>query len=128
MRWSDMIFVTSCPARFTLRSYSKFTTDNCPAEHLFLTFDARTGSQSEQTLFENGIVLVPEGQCEADHLMAIANAGQAILRPAISTRTCVVVREIFPRVPVSTVVLADGPPGTFGKIRSPALPVLLSVP
>ena len=51
---------------------------------------------------------------------------QAIFRPAIGTWTRVVVREIFPRV-VSTVVLADGTPGTFGKIRFPALPVLLSV-
>src|ERR1700739_3648267 len=35
MMWSDMIFVASCPARFTLRSYPKFTIGNCAAEHLF---------------------------------------------------------------------------------------------
>jgi hypothetical protein len=59
--------------------------------------------------------------------MAIANASQAVFRPAKCPRTRVIMREIFPGGTVGTVVLANGAPGTFAKVRAPALPMLFSL-
>jgi hypothetical protein len=84
--------------------------------------------QSEEALFEDGIPLVPEGKRKADLLMAIANATQSVFRPAIGPRTRMIVREITPSVAGRTVVFADSAPGSLGKIRPPAFPVLFPLP
>ena len=40
--------------------------------------------EAEHALFENGIARVPKGQREAQILMAIADAGDAVLIPPVS--------------------------------------------
>src|ERR1700740_3474913 len=57
MMWSDMIFVASCPARFTLRSYPKFTIGNCAAEHLFPALSPLERDDAEEN--DNTGELVP---------------------------------------------------------------------
>src|SRR2546427_4482397 len=80
--------------------------------------------QSKNAFLQNGIVLVPQGHRKTDHLAPITDSREAILIPAIGTRSCLVVGEVFPRISVRAVVLTHCAPGTFAEIRSPALPVL----
>jgi hypothetical protein len=77
---------------------------------------------AEVAFFEDGIALVPEGHRPAEDLIAVAEAGDAILAPAIRARTGVIVREERPRISICTVVLAHGAPGAIGEIGPPVPP------
>ncbi len=83
-------------------------------------------ANSEQPLFQNGIAAVPQRQREAHASLAIANAEQAVFAPAIGAAARMIVREIRPATPIRGVVFAHGAPLPLGKIRAPALPVLLA--
>jgi hypothetical protein len=84
--------------------------------------------QSEEALLEDRVLSVPHGQCQADLLLAIADAGNAVLVPPIGPRTGVIVREVLPGPAVLAVVLAHGAPGPFAQIGPPSLPVRLPLP
>jgi hypothetical protein len=79
--------------------------------------------QAEEALLEDRVAAVPEGQSEAEVLEAVAEAGQAVLVPAVGAAAGVVVREGGPGVAVGAVVLADGAPGAFGDVGSPVSPL-----
>ena len=78
--------------------------------------------QAEQAFLENGIVAVPQRQRKAQTLFAVADAGDAVLAPAVGTRPGVIVRQVFPRIAVGAVVLAHGAPLPFAQVRPPVLP------
>src|SRR5206468_4215344 len=80
-------------------------------------------SEAEQPLLQDRIAAVPERQREADARLAIADAEEPVLAPAIRAAARVIVGEVVPaRAPLG-VVLADGAPLALGEIRPPALPV-----
>src|SRR5262249_8861269 len=81
--------------------------------------------QAEEAFLQDWIASVPQREREAQLLPTIADAGEAVLVPAIRARSRVIVREIFPSVAVRAVVLADGAPRALAQIRAPALPVHL---
>src|SRR5215831_8532008 len=54
--------------------------------------------------------------------MTVAEAGDAVLAPAIGAAACMVMREIFPGGAVLAVVLAHRAPLALADIRPPALP------
>src|SRR5207253_337534 len=87
---------------------------------------ALVACKTEETLFENGILAVPERDGEAHVLAAVADAAEPVLIPAICARAGVIVREVFPRRAVGGVVLADRAPAALREIRPPALPMLFS--
>src|SRR5712664_3238543 len=58
--------------------------------------------------------------------MTVADPADAVLPPTIRARTRVIVREKLPGRAPGTVILTDRSPLPLGKIRPPALPVLLS--
>ena len=87
---------------------------------------AFVAGQAEDPFFQDGIALVPQSQGETDRLLAVADAGQPVFIPAVGARTGLIVREIFPGVPIRAVVFADRAPRTFAEVRPPALPVLAS--
>jgi hypothetical protein len=60
--------------------------------------------QSEEPLFEDGILPVPEGQAEAEALHVVGNACDAVLAPAVGARAGVIVGEEIPGVTVLAVV------------------------
>src|SRR5262249_1518836 len=60
-------------------------------------------------------------------LVAIADAGDAVLVPAVHARARLVVREVVPRGAVGAVVLAHRAPGALGEVGPPALPVRLAI-
>ena len=85
-------------------------------------------SEAEQPLLQDGIAAIPQGQCKAQILMAVGDAGQTILVPSVGPRAGMIVREVVPRVAIGAIVLADRAPCALGNKRSPPVPVaLLSV-
>ncbi len=83
--------------------------------------------ETEEAFLQEGIAAVPEGWSQAEVLKAIAEAGEAILVPAVGAAAGLVVREVVPGIAVGAVVLAHGAPGAFGEVRAPVLPVGVAV-
>jgi hypothetical protein len=92
-----------------------------------LSVVAFLAGQSEESLFEDGVAAVPEGQREADSLMAIANASDAVFVPAVGALSSLLVGEILPGVAVGAVVLTHSAPGALAEIGSPTIPARLPV-
>ena len=59
---------------------------------------------------------------EAQALLIVAHAGDAILAPAIGTRSGLVVAEVAPRVAIGAVVLAHCAPLSLTEVRPPSPP------
>jgi hypothetical protein len=79
-------------------------------------------SDAEQALLEDRVLLVPEGRGEAEELIAVRDAGDAVLAPAVGLAAGQLVRQVAPGVAVRGVVLADGGPGPVAEVRPPAPP------
>ncbi len=56
--------------------------------------------ETEQPLLEDGIGAVPQRECEAQLLVVVGDAGQAVLSPPVGPRPGLVVRERVPRIAV----------------------------
>src|SRR6476661_8478292 len=56
-------------------------------------------------------------------LAPIADSGDAVLIPTVGSRPCSIVRQVFPRVAVRAVILADRAPCALAEVRAPTLPV-----
>src|SRR5260370_23881210 len=80
-------------------------------------------TQPEQPFLQDRIAPVPEHGGEAEQLVPIADAGDAVLVPAVRARAGVLEREILPGGALGAVVLAHGAPTALGQVRAPALPV-----
>jgi hypothetical protein len=78
--------------------------------------------EAEHPLLEDRILSVPECQCQAEHLPIVAEAGNAILAPAVRPGTRLLVGEVGPGVAAVAVVLAHRPPLPLTQVRSPASP------
>ena len=83
---------------------------------------ALEAGQAERPLLQDRVGAVPEGEPEAEPLVAVADGGQAVLVPAVGPRAGVVVRERRPGLAVGRVVLPDRPPGPRRDERSPPPP------
>src|SRR5579875_2376842 len=59
--------------------------------------------------------------------MAVADAGDPVLSPAVDAGAGVIVRKIIPGIAIRAVVLANRAPLPLGKVWSPALPILPSI-
>ena len=84
---------------------------------------ALDAGQAEQPLLEDRVASVPQRDGEAQVLGAIADAGQAVLVPAVRAAGRVIVRKVVPRRTVSAVVFAYRAPRPFAEVRPPLLPV-----
>jgi hypothetical protein len=78
--------------------------------------------QAEEAFLEDGIAAVPQGQSEDQELIAVADARQAVLAPAVGPAAGVVVREVVPGVAVGAVVLTHRAPGALADVGAPAPP------
>src|SRR4029078_940779 len=78
--------------------------------------------QAEQPLLEDRVVPVPQGHGEAEPLLVVGDAGQAVLAPPVGPRPGLVVAEVVPGVAALAVVLADGPPLPLAQVRPPLPP------
>ena len=84
---------------------------------------ALAAGDTEEPLLHDRIAAVPEREREAQPLVVVRDAGQAILSPAIGPGARVLVGEELPGGPVRAVVLPDRAPLPLGHVRAPPLPV-----
>jgi hypothetical protein len=63
--------------------------------------------EGEEPLFEDRVLAVPQDNGKAQSLVVVADLGEAVFAPVISTRAGLVVGEIVLCIAVLTVVLAD---------------------
>ena len=54
--------------------------------------------EAEEPLLQDGVLLIPQGQCEAQVLLVIGNASDAVLAPAVGARAGLIVGEEIPGV------------------------------
>src|SRR5262245_55334595 len=54
--------------------------------------------QTKQTLFDNRVLTIPQGQGKAELLLIIRNSGQTVLAPTIGAGTSLVVAEVVPGI------------------------------
>src|SRR5205823_8226146 len=87
-----------------------------------LTMIAFGRHQAEVALLENRVALVPEGHRPAEDLIAVTEAGDAVLAPAISLRSGQIVRQKRPGVAVGAVVLTHRSPRAIREVRTPLGP------
>ena len=78
--------------------------------------------QTEHPLLEDGVDAVPHGERQAEALVIVGDAGDAVLAPLVGARPRLIVAEVAPRVTVGAVVLAHGAPLPLAEVRAPRLP------
>ncbi len=84
-----------------------------------LTVIALGPRETEIAFLQDGIVPVPQDEPEAETLVIVGDAENAVLTPAIRPRTRVVMREVVPGRAVSRVVLPHRPPLPVGQVGPP---------
>src|SRR5262249_36172406 len=89
---------------------------------------ALTVAEAEQALLQDRVLAVPESEAEAEPLLVVAEAGDAVLAPAIGAACGMVMGEIAPGIAISAVVLAHRAPLTIADIGTPFPPGLLALP
>ena len=87
---------------------------------------ALRAGQPERALLEERITSVPQRQSQAQELVLVGNAAEAVLAPAIGARAGLVVRQEIPGIAVGAVILAHRTPGPFREIGAPEAPILLA--
>jgi hypothetical protein len=60
--------------------------------------DTLAVGQTKEALLENGIIAVPWGQGEAEQLLVIGKAGDAVLAPAAGARAGLIMGEVVPGI------------------------------
>jgi len=78
--------------------------------------------QPEHPLLQQRVAAVPQRQREAQPLLVVADAGDAVLTPPVRPRPCLVMAEVRPGVPVAAVVLPDRAPLPLAQVRTPPAP------
>src|SRR5262249_48803535 len=76
----------------------------------------------EEALLEDRVLPFPQGQGEAQPLLVVAEAGQAVLAPAVGAGPGLVVTEVVPGVAALAVVLPHRPPLPLAEVRAPLPP------
>jgi len=75
--------------------------------------------QGEDAFLENGILAVPQGQGEAEPLLVVGKAGDAVLAPAVGPRAGLIVGEVVPGVAVVAIILPNRAPLPLTSGRGP---------
>src|SRR5262249_24055780 len=78
--------------------------------------------QAEQTLLDDRVFAVPQGQREAKLLVVVRNAGHTILAPAVGTGARLIVAQVIPGVAAFVVIFSAGSPLAFAQVRPPFFP------
>src|SRR5258708_16952982 len=83
--------------------------------------------QSEETLFENWIVAIPQCHTKAEQLLFIADAGKTILAPVVSSGARLVMGEVVPGISIIAIVFTNRAPLALAQVRPPLPPVGLAL-
>ena len=84
--------------------------------------------QTEEALLEDGVLPVPEREREAEPLLVIGDARQAVLAPPIGPGASLIVREVVPGVPKVAVILPNSAPLPLAEVWAPLTPRRLLLP
>ena len=87
---------------------------------------AFVAGEAEEAFLEDWVLVIPEGEGEAEAAFAVGDAEQAVFAPAVGAGAGVIVGEVTPDVAVGGVIFADGGPLALGKVGAPAFPVVLA--
>src|SRR5207247_2810553 len=66
--------------------------------------------EAEQPFLDDGILSVPQRYREAEPLLVVGDAREAVLAPAVGARPRLIVAEVIPRNAALAVVFANGRP------------------
>src|SRR5688500_19480499 len=99
----------------------------CIVEIEIIFFDvfaviAFTIGQAEVPLLQNGVDAVPQGECKAQALPIVRDAGDAVFAPAIGARARLIMAEIIPGGTVFAIIFAHSTPLAITQIRAPFAP------
>ena len=78
--------------------------------------------EPEESLLQDGVALIPEGEGEAEALLVVRDPPETVLAPAIGAGAGLIVAEVVPRVAVLAVVLAHRAPLSLAQVGSPFFP------
>src|SRR5512135_1780707 len=95
-----------------------------------LTVVALGVGQPEHPLLQQRVAAVPQRQREAEPLLVVAEAGDAVLAPPVRAGARLIVREVGPGIAAGTVVLPHRAPLTLAQVRprpAPRHPRLLGL-
>ncbi len=84
---------------------------------------ALVAREAVDALLEDRVAPVPERERQAQTLLDVREAGEAVLAPAVGPRASLVVRQVLPRRAVLAVVLPHSPPLPLREVRAPVVPV-----
>ena len=79
--------------------------------------------QTKESLLENGVAPIPEGERQAKVLLIIRPARNPIFTPPISPAPGVIMRKISPSITARAIILTNRTPLAFRNIRAPAPPI-----
>lgn len=80
-------------------------------------------AQTEETLLQEGILLVPEGKCDMLVAMSVTNTSNTIFTPSESSRASLIVREMAPSITIMRIVFPDSSPLSLSSVATPSFPV-----
>src|SRR2546429_3260292 len=80
--------------------------------------------EAEQALFQNRVAPIPEREREAKPALAVGDAEQAVLAPAVSAAASLFMGKIFPARAARRIVLTHRGPLALAEIGPPPFPVL----
>src|SRR5262249_36892942 len=83
--------------------------------------------EAEDPLLQQGVDAIPQGQREAESLALVADAGEAILAPAIGTGARMIVRDVLPRGALRAVILPHRAPLALREVGTPEAPACASI-
>ena len=87
---------------------------------------AFVAGEAEEAFLEDGVLVIPEGEGEAEAAFAVGNAQEAVFAPAVGAGAGVIVGEVTPAIAVGGIIFADGGPLALGEVGAPAFPVVLA--
>ncbi len=79
--------------------------------------------EAEEPFLQDRVGTIPQCHRQAEHLLAVAEAADAVLSPPVCAAARMVVREVVPRGPICAVVLAHRAPLAVADVRTPSPPV-----
>src|SRR5260370_30587629 len=88
-----------------------------------LAMVAFLAAKTVEALFENAVLSVPQSDGKADVLVTVADAAEPVFIPPVHPGAGMLVRQVFPGFPVSTVVFAYRSPGPFAQVCTPSFQV-----
>ena len=84
-------------------------------------------SETEEALFENGILAIPQRRGKAQSAFAIGPPIEPVLAPAVNTRARVIVWKLRPAMPVWGIIFPHRPPLSLAQIWPPSEPILCAL-